>query len=35
MVNIDGVIYGNFRTDISGYDLNRQWFEPNKVICYN
>ena len=23
MINIDGVIYGNFRCDITGFDLNR------------
>ena len=25
MVNIDGVIYGNSRCDISGSDCNRKW----------
>jgi murein tripeptide amidase MpaA len=25
MVNPDGVIYGNFRTNLAGFDLNRQW----------
>lgn len=25
MINPDGVIYGNFRTNLSGFDLNRQW----------
>ena len=25
MVNVDGVIYGNFRCDITGTDLNRRW----------
>ncbi len=30
MVNPDGVIYGNFRTNLSGFDLNRQWAEPNR-----
>jgi cytosolic carboxypeptidase protein 2/3 len=25
MVNVDGVIYGNFRCDVSGVDLNRRW----------
>jgi murein tripeptide amidase MpaA len=25
MVNPDGVIYGNFRTNLAGLDLNRQW----------
>jgi murein tripeptide amidase MpaA len=28
MINVDGVIYGNFRCDISGVDLNRQWNDP-------
>lgn len=32
MVNVDGVIYGNFRCDISGDDLNRQWTEPSKQL---
>jgi hypothetical protein len=32
MINPDGVIYGNFRTNLAGYDLNRQWAEPNKVL---
>ena len=32
MVNVDGVIYGNFRCDISGVDLNRQWSQPNKFL---
>lgn len=30
MVNPDGVIYGNFRTNLSGFDLNRQWLEPDR-----
>jgi len=25
MANIDGVIYGNSRCDISGSDCNRKW----------
>jgi cytosolic carboxypeptidase protein 2/3 len=25
MVNVDGVIYGNFRCDVTGVDLNRRW----------
>lgn len=25
MINVDGVIYGNSRCDLSGDDLNRQW----------
>ena len=32
MVNPDGVIYGNFRTNISGFDLNRQWVDPNRWL---
>ena len=35
MINIDGVIYGNYRTNIKGRDLNRMWVEPNEnhSIC--
>lgn len=25
MINVDGVIYGNFRCDLAGYDINRCW----------
>lgn len=25
MVNVDGVIYGNYRCSLSGFDLNRVW----------
>lgn len=25
MVNPDGVIFGNYRTNLSGKDLNRKW----------
>lgn len=32
MVNVDGVIYGNFRCDVTGVDLNRRWKEPSKVF---
>ena len=32
MVNIDGVIYGNFRCDLAGYDLNRCWGKPSLLI---
>ncbi len=28
MINVDGVIYGNFRCDLAGYDLNRAWKSP-------
>lgn len=30
MLNIDGVIVGNYRCNLSGADLNRQWIEPSK-----
>ena len=33
MLNIEGVIHGNHRTDIAGYDLNRKWLEPSPFIC--
>jgi hypothetical protein len=32
MINVDGVIYGNFRCDIAGYDLNRAWKSPYQTI---
>lgn len=33
MVNIDGVIYGNSRCDITGSDINRKWTRnPNKFM---
>jgi hypothetical protein len=32
MLNVDGVIYGNFRCDIIGTDLNRNWKNPSKII---
>lgn len=32
MINVDGVIYGNFRTNLGGFDLNRQWIDPNKWL---
>jgi murein tripeptide amidase MpaA len=35
MINADGVIYGNFRCNLAGCDLNRQWNEPNKVLLFN
>lgn len=28
MLNPDGVIVGNYRCSLSGYDLNRQWVSP-------
>ena len=30
MVNVDGVYYGNYRTNLSGNDLNRIWKQPRK-----
>ena len=32
MVNVDGVIYGNFRCDVSGVDLNRRWKDPSRIF---
>ena len=32
MVNIDGVIHGNYRTSLIGCDLNRRWKNPKSVI---
>ena len=32
MINVDGVIYGNFRCDIGGFDLNRNWKFPEKKL---
>jgi hypothetical protein len=32
MINIDGVIYGNSRCDVSGMDLNRRWKNPSKIF---
>lgn len=32
MINIDGVIHGNYRTSLAGCDLNRQWKKPKKKI---
>ena len=32
MVNVDGVLYGNSRCDISGSDINRQWQYPNRNL---
>ena len=30
MVNVDGVISGNYRSNLSGSDVNRQWLFPSK-----
>lgn len=32
MLNVDGVIYGNFRTNLAGYDINRQWQSTDKWL---
>jgi murein tripeptide amidase MpaA len=32
MVNVDGVIHGNSRCDVTGVDLNRQWPSPSKQL---
>ena len=32
MLNPDGVIYGNYRCSLLGFDLNRRWLEPNKHL---
>ena len=32
MVNVDGVVNGNYRTNISGNDVNRQWVFPSKSL---
>ena len=33
MLNPDGVLIGNYRTSLSGLDLNRQWIAPSMKIC--
>ena len=32
MINPDGVIVGNSRCNLYGYDLNRQWKQPKKTL---
>lgn len=32
MLNIDGVVNGNSRCNLAGFDLNRCWIEPNKKL---
>lgn len=35
MANPDGVIHGNSRTNLLGYDINRKWEEiPNKTHSF-
>lgn len=31
MMNPDGVVYGNYRCDLTGCDMNRKWNRTNKV----
>ena len=31
MLNIDGVVHGNSRADLSGHDSNRKWADPSKI----
>ncbi len=32
MLNPDGVIHGNYRTSLSGSDLNRRWHDPSRLL---
>ncbi|KAL4508114.1 hypothetical protein ABPG72_021487 [Tetrahymena utriculariae] len=32
MLNIDGVLNGNYRCNLAGVDLNRQYIDPNKKL---
>jgi hypothetical protein len=32
MINVDGVIIGNYRTSMSGNDLNRKFKEPDSRL---
>jgi murein tripeptide amidase MpaA len=32
MINPDGVVYGNYRSSLSGFDLNRVWKKPNPTL---
>lgn len=32
MLNPDGVIYGNYRCSLLGYDLNRRWKSPDRYM---
>ena len=31
MINVDGVVQGNYRFSGSGFDLNRKWENPSKM----
>jgi hypothetical protein len=32
MVNIDGVVIGNYRCGFGGYDINRKWFDSKDLM---
>jgi murein tripeptide amidase MpaA len=32
MINVDGVVFGNYRCSLSGKDLNRQWQDPDPKV---
>jgi murein tripeptide amidase MpaA len=32
MINVDGVIFGNYRCSLSGFDLNRVWKKPDEKL---
>jgi len=32
MMNVDGVINGNYRCSLAACDLNRKWMKPSKVF---
>lgn len=32
MINIDGVVQGNYRGSLAGMDLNRKWRSPNQMV---
>lgn len=32
MLNVDGVINGNYRCSLAACDLNRKWGEPSKIL---
>lgn len=34
MVNPDGVIFGNYRSNLMGWDLNRKWDVHDKYGCF-
>ena len=32
MINVDGVINGNYRCSLAACDLNRKWIKPSKAL---